>query len=308
MPLPDEAILRVPPAAEALRWVEAALGSGARVTSVRRLPGGDSSAVHALTANQDGVPARLVLRRFVRSDWFAREPDIARREAATLRLLERSDVPAPRLITVDEDGSIAGVPSLLMTKLPGRTVLAPRDMDSWLRGMAEVLPRIHAVHPTPAGLPWAYRPYNDISSLRVPAWTTRPRDWERALAVARGPAPDAAEHLVHRDYHPANLLWLRGRISGVVDWVNACRGPAGADIGHCRRNLALLHGVKIADVFLDYCLQWADYSPYWDIITLTDWLRDCDTYEGWLDLGFDVSTAAVRARADEYVASLVARL
>jgi aminoglycoside phosphotransferase (APT) family kinase protein len=291
-----------------MRWVEHEVGPDGRVTSVRRLRGGDSSAVHALTAERTGLPVHLVLRRFVRADWVAREPDVARREAAALRLLVRSEVPAPRLIAVDEDGSAAGVPSVLMTRLPGRTVIAPTDMDSWMRQMAAMLPRIHAIRPTPAELAWRYQPYNDVAALRVPAWSTRPSDWQTALAVANGNRAAADEHLIHRDYHPANLLWLRGRLSGVVDWVNGCRGPAGVDIGHCRRNLALLHGVNVADRFLKYCLEWADYSPYWDIITLTDWLPNCGTYESWLDLGLDVSTAAVRTRADEYIASLVARL
>ncbi len=264
--------------------------------------------MHALTVAHGGQPQRLVLRRFVRADWVAREPDIAKREASALRLLERSDVPAPRLLAVDEDGSAAGVPSVLMTRLPGKTVLLPGDMDSWLRQMAEVLPRIHAIRPTPDDVPWTYEPYSNLATLQVPPWTRRPREWETALEVARRPAPRANEHLIHRDYHPANLLWLRGQVSGVVDWVNACRGPAGIDIGHCRRNLALLHGLDIADHFLDHCLGWAHYNPYWDIITLTDWLPEGETFDGWRDLGIDLTTDVVRSRADEYVASLVARL
>lgn len=288
--------------------MEAAAGPGARVTSVRRLRGGDSSAMHSLTVVRGGRTRRLVLRRFVRADWLAREPDIARREAAALRLLVHTPIPAPGLIAADEDGRDAGVPSVLMTMLPGRPILAPRDMVSWLRLLADALPRIHAVHPAADELPWRYEPYNDIASLEVPAWTTRSREWETALAVAGGPAPGKDEHLIHRDYHPANVLWSRGRITGIVDWVNACRGPAGVDIGHCRRNLALLHGVEVADRFLDHCLEWADYDPYWDIVTLTDWLPECGAYDGWGDLGLDVSTEAVHAWADEYVASLVARL
>ena len=112
---------------------------GAQVeASVRSCALGVSSAVHALTIERDSATKRLVLRRFVRTDWVAREPDIAKREAAALRLLDRRNIPAPRLLAVDEDGSASGVPSLLMTRLPGRTVLAPADEDSWLRQMADL--------------------------------------------------------------------------------------------------------------------------------------------------------------------------
>ena len=308
MPAPDELTLRVPPTPESLRWVESVVGPGARVASVRRLRGGVSSAVHSLVVVRDGAARRLVLRRFVRADWLGREPDIASREAAALRLLEGTDVPAPRLIAVDEDGSASGVPSVIMTRLRGRIVLAPPDIDSWLRQMAEALGRIHAAQPSSTEMPWTYRPYNDTSSLQVPTWTKRPREWARVLGVARGPAPAAEQHLIHRDYHPANVLWSGGRISGIVDWVNACRGPAGADIGHGRRNLALSHGVQVADRFLDHCLEWAEYNPFWDVMTLTDWLPGGDTYHGWTDLGLDVPVRTVRARADEYVTSLVRRL
>jgi len=250
----------------------------------------------------------VVLRQFVREDWLAREPDLATHEARVLRLLAKHKLPAPDLIAVDEDGAEAGIPSVLMTALSGAPVLVPSDMDSWLGQMAEILPGIHAIHPTPGEFPWRSEPYYDMSALRVPDWSNSPDAWEQALAVARGPRPPADEHLIHRDYHPANILWKGGRITGIVDWVNACRGPAGVDIGHCRRNLALLHGVEVADRFLDECLRWTEYESYWDIVTLLDALPDPQAYTGWSALGVEISLPVVRERADDYVASLVKRL
>ncbi len=305
---PSQRALRSRPPALALRWVETAVGPGTRVTSVRRLRGGDSSAVHAVTVERGGVVQPLVLRRFVRADWVAREPDIALREAAALRVLEPTQVPAPRLLAVDGDGQVAGVPSVLMTRLPGKTVLIPGDMDRWLQQLAEALPPIHAIRPTAEDLPWRWEPYNDMTSLQVPPWTKRPREWEAALEVGRGPRPQFSERLIHRDYHPANILWLRGRISGVADWVNACRGPSGVDIGHCRRNLAILHGVDVADRFLEHCLEWAEYDPYWDIVTLLDAELDDPVYEGWTDLGVTLPAPVAQTRLDEYAASLASRV
>ena len=42
---------------------------------------------------------------------------------------------------------------------------------------------------------------------------------------------------MHRDFHPGNVLWRRGMVTGVVDWQAACTGPAVADVAHCRVNL-----------------------------------------------------------------------
>ncbi len=73
--------------------------------------------------------------------------------------------------------------------------------------------------------------------------------------TARPTGPDA---FIHRDFHPANLLWVDGRLTGVVDWVNACVGPAGVDTAHCRVNLAILWGAEAADRQLPG-------DPAWDV-------------------------------------------
>ena len=117
----DRRLLRGAPPEPALAWCAAAVGPGARVERVAALDGGTSSAVHAVDVVDAGGRAhRLVLRRFVRADWLAREPDIARREGAALALLAGSEVPAPALVALDPDGREAGAPAVLMTRLAGR--------------------------------------------------------------------------------------------------------------------------------------------------------------------------------------------
>ena len=156
----DEALLRGPVPAQALRWVGESLGPSARVLATEALAGGTSSAVHALRVDTGGSRVReLVLRRFVRADWLAEEPDTATREAEALELLDDVDLPTPRLIAVDPDGSHAGAPSVLMTRLPGSVEWEPPVLDEFLRALAQPLPVIHSV-PVAAGavLP-DYRPY-----------------------------------------------------------------------------------------------------------------------------------------------------
>jgi aminoglycoside phosphotransferase (APT) family kinase protein len=265
----DEALLRGLVPDQALRWVTASVGSGARVLAADALVGGTSSAVHALRVDTGGSQTlELVLRRFVRLDWLIEEPDTATREAEALELLADVRLPTPRLVAVDPDGSRAGAPSVLMSRLPGTVVWDPADVDEFLRALAEPLPLIHSVDVAARVGLADYRPY-PLQMRRPPAWAARPDVWERAVAVLDDELPSEERLFVHRDYHPGNVLWEGGRVSGIVDWVNASIGSPWADVGHCRVNIASELGQDAADRFLDLYRAASgrtdEYHPYWDI-------------------------------------------
>jgi aminoglycoside phosphotransferase (APT) family kinase protein len=253
----DARLLRGPPPPRALAWCEAM--TGGRVAQLRALDGGTSSAVHALDL-ADG--RALVLRRYVRADWLAEEPGVARREAAALALLRDSSLPTPRLVASDPTGADAGDPAVLMSRLPGAIEWRPHDLEGFLRGLADLLPAIHGTPPGP-GIP-DYAPYA-LETRCPPAWTSRPDLWERAFAVFDEPPPSAERRFIHRDFHPGNVLWTGGAVTGVVDWASTSIGAPSADIGHCRMNLAGVLGLGAADRFLALTGQ-ADYHPYWDIV------------------------------------------
>ncbi|MNZ79035.1 Phosphotransferase enzyme family protein [compost metagenome] len=184
-------------------------------------------------------------------------------------------------------------------------------MQKWLEGMANALVRIHS---TPADEHrWSYFTYNDIASLQVPDWSNHAEQWQIILDRVRGPRPSYKPRFIHRDYHPTNVLWSNGNVSGVVDWVNACRGPAGIDVGHCRLNLAQLYNVETADAFLTAYAKEAgpsfSYEPYWDMISLIDILFGPPTvYPGWEAFGMTGLTDKLMAeRLDRYMISLVNR-
>src|SRR4051812_17345595 len=107
---PDEhRLLRSRPPASALAWAAAAVSRRARVVRVAARSGGRSSAVHALTIEDgSGDRHRALLRRYVRADLQAEEPDMAEREVMVLGLLEQSGLPVPRLVAVDLSGEACG--------------------------------------------------------------------------------------------------------------------------------------------------------------------------------------------------------
>lgn len=262
-----------------------------------------STAMHAVDVmDAMGRRHRLALRRFVDAERLASDPWYApRREINALRLLTGAAVQAPRLVAVDPDAEECDVPTLLATRLPGEPPRAPRDLAPFLQQLAETLAAIHAVDGAAAASLPPYRPYDPVPP-RAPAWSRRPDVWERALAVVRGDPPRDPRRFIHRDYHPGNTLWSRGRLSGVVDWTAASWGPPSEDVAHMRWNLAVSHGVDAADQFLARwrALTGAWHHPFWD-------LRDV------IDVTFDLDPsrpvqARTIVRLDEYVAAVVTRL
>ena len=266
-------LLRSRPPAQALVWAAACLGGP--VISARALRGGMSSAMHLLTVRGNGGQRRqAVLRRYVRPELNADEPDIAVREAWALRVAASVDVPTPSLLAVDPAGGEAGVPAVLMSRLPGRVEWWPSDMDRWLSRLAGILPHIHTAPLPPARVLPRFAPYPQ-ASYQPPAWARYPAVWKRAAEISQGPGPALPAVLLHRDFHPGNVLWRRGAVCGVVDWTGACTGPAVADVAHCRVNLLTVG----ADAAGRFTAMWQSaagtaYHPWADVVTIIGFLDD----------------------------------
>jgi len=261
------------------KWVATCIGARARVVRVAFI-GVSSTAQHSVdVADGRGVVHPLVLRRFVRLERLATDPWYRPdREAAALRLLERSLMPAPRLVAADLEARICDVPCLLVTRLRGRPLERRSRSPRFLEELAETLASIHAVDGSARSRVPLDRPYYEPDRLKAPAWSRRLELWQQAIRVAASPSPALPGCFLHRDYHPGNTIWLRGRLSGVVDWTSASLGPASVDVGHMRWNLALSKGVRAADRFLElYRLasgQRMNHQPYFDVRTVVDLIPD----------------------------------
>jgi aminoglycoside phosphotransferase (APT) family kinase protein len=232
------------PPATLLPWVEQTLGGSARVVGGKRLTGGLTSIVHRLMVERNGRREQYVLRWWPNREheaWIARTVLL---ETAVLMKLEGTNIPAPRVIGSITDAALGG-PAVLMTRLAGHMCLMPRDRERWLQQMAQMLARIHAL--ALDGKP--FESWLDRSQLSPPPDASRADVWKEAIALVANEGAATRTCFLHRDYQHFNILWSRERLTGVVDWGEACIGPPEVDVGHCRLNLTLLFSADVADRF-----------------------------------------------------------
>jgi aminoglycoside phosphotransferase (APT) family kinase protein len=239
------------------------------------------------------VVDRHVLRWYGGATFLEQEPDAVAREVAALSALEASAVPAPRLVAWSLDP-----PALLTTMRPGRNELDARDTGA-------IVAVLDAIHATDAGrlAAWRYRGYHEGRDLPRPTWWQDEAVWALAIGWSKvGPAA-ADPVLIHRDFHPGNLLWSSGAISGVVDWGNACVGPAAFDLAHYRVNLATLFGPEVADARFPG-------DPAWDIEAALGFIDPWDpgARDTWVGPWPHASAEEARSRLEEFVTRAVALL
>jgi aminoglycoside phosphotransferase (APT) family kinase protein len=272
---------RARPPRQALAWAAASVGHGSRVIGVRALAG-SWLAVHAVDIREpSGWVHRLVLRRWVRPDWQSTDPDFtASREAAILRALERTTIPTPRLVALDADGSSAGAPAVLLTRIDGRVPsLSASRRSSLVRELGRRLVEIHALGTSFEAVAPPFAFYYQLERFEPPAVTRRPDLWRAAAELASGSPPNGHSGFIHRDYHPWNTLWRGGRMTGIIDWTGASWGSPGVDLGHLRWNLAAEHEPSVAEVALQaYRDAGGDPpdGPWWDVRMLLDAIPDND--------------------------------
>jgi aminoglycoside phosphotransferase (APT) family kinase protein len=231
----------------ALAWAGRQLNAGERIIRTEALHGGITAEMRRLTVAAPGRGTRhLVLRTFADPFFVEHAEDLLGREATTLALLAGTGVPAPGPVAVDPAAAHCEYPSLLMTHLPGRTVLDDEGLEARVPLLARQLVAIHAVRS--GDRPHEYEAWTTADAV-VPPDGADAAAWAAAIDVIRKPAPRYEGRFLHRDFHPGNVLFDGSpespadlRITGVVDWVQTSWGPADLDVAHCSTNLALLHG------------------------------------------------------------------
>jgi aminoglycoside phosphotransferase (APT) family kinase protein len=246
----------------------------------------------------DTAAGPFVLRRV---PWRASSGDGAsgdiRREATALGLLAGQPW-VPRLVAGDPDGSACGMPASVQTLLPGRPDTGPRDLRGWIDGLAEAVRLMATTGAASIGL----APFEVwfAADSDPPGWASDTGAWRAALELFReAPAAEETAALCHRDLHPGNILFSRGRMAGMVDWVNACRGPAWVDLSRCRVEVAFLAGFDAADALAERCsAAVGGYDRRADAFTVLELATGMDGLLALNHFGSRLELHAVRATLD----------
>ncbi|WP_327399069.1 aminoglycoside phosphotransferase family protein [Streptomyces sp. NBC_01288] len=302
-----------------LAWVSRQLDVGERVVGTEALHGGITAEMRQLTiGTRDGGTRRLVLRSFVDPYFVEHAEDLLNREADSLALLTGTDVTVPGLVAVDATAEQCEYPSLLMSHLPGRTVLDDKELEARVPLLARQLVTIHAVRP--ADRPQVYKAWTTADAV-VPPLGAEQVAWAAAADVIRKPAPRYEGRFLHRDFQPGNVLFdvspsstAGPRITGVVDWVQTSWGPPDLDVAHCSSNLALLHGpawgLRFAEAYEEaggVLAATANERLYWRLLDALAFAADAEwVARPWRRAGrAELTTRAVEERLDAYVAALL---
>ncbi|GIO18772.1 hypothetical protein J18TS1_18720 [Oceanobacillus oncorhynchi subsp. incaldanensis] len=288
-------------------WIVSHFPKETAIQHIYSLKGSTTAAMYAINLKlPTGEMKELVLRQYEKSQFTAKE---IKQEADSLKAAASLSIETPQYIAADPEGEIIGKPLLLMSKMEGKVDILPANQAAWLNQLAEALAQIH--HNTINHFPWKHKRYQKADEIEIPIWSRKLEVWEALKKVVLRPEPSYTPVFIHRDFHPANVLWKDAEVNGVVDWANGCLGHTGVDVGHCRWNLAMLYGVAAADTFLAVYQEKMgshfSYDVYWDIVSLMDVLEgQPEVYPGWEVFGkTDITEEVMIERMDEYAVSLL---
>lgn len=283
---------------------------GSSLISAHRISAGSSSLLTELVVRVPTGMQRLILRSFV-SEWQGTPTEKARYSSLVQSKLEASGVPVPRVLWVDVNGDRLGWPSILEERIPGRVFWPSALRPGAAQAIGRALYAIHSVAP-PRGLPNPRRwvRWTMQSETARSGWLPHPK-----AALVADAINSVAERPLrsrgvcsHGDFGAGNVLWLRGRLSGIIDWETAELAPSGSDVGACRFDCHVTGGPAMAEGFLEgYATEVRD-SWYWELLCA---LKFIALYRDWLPVwrsfGLELDEAVVRSRIDAAIVDALVR-
>lgn len=283
--------------------------------SADALVGGLDTASYRLTLSGNGARQDFVVRIY--RDYPRESAEAVARELVTLTALSRVGVLAPTPILADPGGEILGEPLIVMSFIAGAPLPPSADARPWAHRMADALAAIHSV-PLDR-LPPEFR-RGETPDERVARILGMPPEqadalWDTvaaALPLAAAARTPNTPTLIHGDFWFGNTIWQDGRLTGIIDWDGARIDDPALDASIARNDIVLFSGPGTAEMFIErYERARAPLGGlrYWDLVACLSpikWLAHW--VEGYQELGVDLPLAKARARMEEWVAHLLARV
>ncbi|MBO0884924.1 MAG: aminoglycoside phosphotransferase family protein [Mycobacterium sp.] len=229
------------------------IAPGATARRVRPMSGGLAAATYAVDTSAGEVVVKV----------YPPGHEGAQLEWDGLNFAQRVvGVPRPEPIALDVEGRWFGSPTVVMSRLPGRGDVSPADLDGWLKQIAHALAAIHETDIAGASgcllrPAWGNRAPGIIETVQRSALV------ERCVEAIRRhlPAPGSAPILMHGDFHPGNIIWRDGTLTGVLDWGGTRLGSRWFDLAYCRGDVALLFGMRGVRILTEHYVSIAGRSP-----------------------------------------------
>ncbi|MFT7600217.1 MAG: aminoglycoside phosphotransferase (APT) family kinase protein [Acidimicrobiales bacterium] len=214
-----------------------------------QLEGGHSNLTYAIT---DTEGREAVIRRPPMGELLPKAHDMGR-EFKIISGLGDTNVPVAKAYGYCEDPNVTGAHFYVMSKVPGRAMYSPEDVEDWLSHEArarmadsfmETLASLHSIEPASVGLDDLGRPDGYVArQLRTwyGSWTASVPganyDDDRIHALhemfqntlpEQGPA-----RVVHGDYGPHNcMVAADGNLTAILDWEISTLGDPMADFAY----------------------------------------------------------------------------
>jgi aminoglycoside phosphotransferase (APT) family kinase protein len=307
--MPDDR--RRPLRDDELARIAHAVDPDARAIRSAPILGGLDAATYTLDLDVRGESRELVVRIFTLP--VHRDGAAARRYWNAIRgIPPNAAVLVPRPIHLDAEGSLVGLPCMVMTRLSGTPLARPADQQSWIDQLAEALAAIHHVDVSslPADYARAAQPV-ELVEARLGYWPPKILEdlWREVAGALRLAAPRATSNgtvLTHGDFWFGNTLWSDERLTGIVDWDSAQIADPGFDVGYARGDLQLVLAGDAPDRLL------ARYEArrgklgsmaFWDLVAILPAFRWLDDWAvGYREVGRDeITNEVARERLEAFV-------
>lgn len=213
--------------------------------SSRILEGGVSSEVFLIAVESKKGEEKIVLR----TEGGPPAENSIKTEYLLLEKLHQTKVPCAKPIHLDHSKEILDKDFMLMTYLEGTIEIPKIKNFGFLNKMVGILKNIHNVDtkilPT---LPCRFDPTYDLFEFLPNAKINKEL---KAILKGYDTFYSGKPVLLHGDFWPGNILWIKDEISGVLDWEYAAIGDPVSDLAVASLELKYDYGKRGVDRFLD---------------------------------------------------------